>query len=68
MLFTPSINKQATELYFSRKREKTFPQPITFNNGNVWLCLLPVKKRFDLVLDTQLSFNEHVSQKYATKQ
>ena len=67
MLFTPSINKQATELHFPRRLEKNFLQPITFNSDNVWLCLLLLKKHFDLMLDIQLSFNEHVGQKYATK-
>ena len=31
-MFNPGINKQATEVYFSQRREKSLPPPIIFNN------------------------------------
>ena len=35
MLFNPDINKHATEVYFSQRREKSLPSPFIFNNNNV---------------------------------
>ena len=61
MSFNPDINKQATEVYFSQRREKSLPPPIIFNNSNVLTS--PCQKHLNLVLDSKLSFNEHVNQK-----
>ena len=61
MSFNPDINKQATEVYFSERRAKYFPPPIIFNNNNVMTSLC--QKHLGLVLDSKLSFNEHVNQK-----
>ena len=61
MSFNPDINKQATEVYFSQRREKSLPQPIIFNSNNVLTS--PCQKHPGLVLDSKLSFNEHVNQK-----
>ena len=62
MSFNPDINKQATEVYFSQRRAKYFPPPITFNNNNN-VMTSPCQKHLGLVLDSKLSFNEHVNQK-----
>ena len=35
MFFNPGINKQATEVYFSQRREKSLAPSIIFNNNNV---------------------------------
>ena len=61
MSFNPDINKQAREVYFSQRREKSLPPPIIFNNNNVLTS--PCQKHLGLVLDSKLSFNEHVNQK-----
>ena len=59
MSFNPDIDKQATEVYFSQRRAKSLSPPIIFNHNNVLNC--PCQKH--LVLDSKLSFNEHVNQK-----
>ena len=61
MSFNPDINKQATEVYFSQRREISLLPPIIFNNNNVLTS--PCQKHLGLVLDNKLSFNEHVHQK-----
>ena len=61
MSFHPDINKQALEVYFSQRRAKSLPPPIIFNNNNV--VNSPCRKHLGLVLDSKLSFNEHVNQK-----
>ena len=60
MSFNPDINKQATEVYFSQRREKSLPPPIIFNNN---VLTSPCQKHLGLVLDSKLSFNDHVNQK-----
>ena len=61
MSFNPDINKQTAEVYFSQRRAKSLPPPIIFNNNNV--LTFPCQKHLGLVLDSKLSFNEHVHQK-----
>ena len=61
MSFHPDINKQALEVYFSQRRAKSLPPPIIFNNNNV--VNSPCRKHLGLVLDSKLSFIEHVDQK-----
>ena len=61
MSFNPDINRQATELYFSQRRAKSLPLPIIFNNKNVLIS--PCQNHLGPVLDSKLSFNEHVNQK-----
>ena len=56
MLFNHDINRQATEIYFAQR-----PPPIIFNNNNVLTSRY--QKHLCLVLDSKLSFNEHVNQK-----
>ena len=60
-MFNPDINKQATEVYFSQGRAKSLPPRIIFNNNNVLTS--SCQKHLVLVLDSKLSFNEHVNQK-----
>ena len=61
MSFNPYIKKQATEVYFSQRREISLPPPIIFNNNNELTS--PCQKHLGFVLDSKLSFNEHVNQK-----
>ena len=61
MSFNFDINKQATEGYFSQRREKFLPPSIIFNNNS--LLTSPCQKHQGYVLDSKLSFNEHVNQK-----
>ena len=52
MHFNPDINKQATEVYFSQRREKSLAPPIIFNNNNVLSS--PCQKHLGLLLDSKL--------------
>ena len=61
MSFNPDINNQATEVYFSQRREKSLTTPIIFSSNII--LTFPCQKRLGLVLDSKLSFNEHVNQK-----
>ena len=59
MSFNPDQCKPAQEVLFSRK-PKTVPHPsITFNNNPLSLC--PAQKHLGLVLDSNLTFNEHIN-------
>ena len=59
MSFNPDQSKPAQEVLFSRK-PKTVPHPsITFNNNPLSLC--PAQKHLGLVLDSKLTFNEHIN-------
>ena len=60
MSFNPDINKKATEVYFSQRRAKSMSPLIIFSNNNVLTS--PCQKHLGLVLDSKLSFNEHVTQ------
>ena len=59
--FHPDINKQAIEVYFPQWHAKSFPPPIIFKHNNVLNS--SCRKHLGLVLDSKLSFNEHVNQK-----
>ena len=59
MLFSPAINKQATEVYVSQGREKFLSPPIILNNSNVLTS--PCQKQLGLVLDSKLDFKEHIT-------
>ena len=61
MTFNHDINKQAAEVYFSQRREKSLPQPIIFNSNSVLTS--PCQKHLGLALDSKLNFSEHVNQK-----
>ena len=59
MSFNPDPTKLAQEVIFSRKL-KTVPHPsITFNNNPLTLC--PTQKRLGLILDSNMTFNEHIN-------
>ena len=60
MHFNPDINKQATEVYFSQRRQKSLAPPIIFNNN---VLSSPCQKHLGLLLDSKLGFSEHVTQK-----
>ena len=58
MSFNPDPTKSTQEVIFSRKL-KTVPHPsITFNNNPLSVCL--ARKYLRLVLDSKLTFKEHV--------
>ena len=58
MTFNPDPSKPVEEVNFSRTL-KTVPHPsIKFNNNPLSLC--PAQKHLGLVLDSKLTFNEHI--------
>ena len=61
MSFILDINKQAREVCFSQRREKSLPPLIIFNNNNVLTS--PCQKHLGLALGSKFNFNEHVNQK-----
>ena len=61
MLFNPDINKQSAEAHFSQRREKSLSPPIILNSNNVLTSTR--QKYLFLVLDSKLSFNEHINEK-----
>ena len=64
MSFHPSPTKQAQEVIFSRKIKKPLHTPLTFSNTNVKQT--DFQKHLSLILDSQLSFEEHLKL-YLTK-
>ena len=56
--FNPDPNKQAQEVYFSKKSNNENSLPVTFNNAKVVTC--STHKHLGLLLDKRLSFNEHI--------
>ena len=56
LIFTPT--KQGQEVIFSRKIKKPFHTPLNFNNTNVKQTAF--QKHLGLILDSQLSFEEHI--------
>ena len=63
MLFNPDITKQAIEVVFSNKRNKTFLDPLIFNGIDVKKA--DENKHLGLVLDSKLSFESHLDEKLA---
>ena len=61
MQFNPDTNKQAQEVYFSKKSKNESSLPVTFNNAKVVTCF--THKHLGLLLDKRLSFNEHIQSK-----
>ena len=59
--FNPDRNKQAQELYFSKKSGNQKSRDVTFNKSNV--ASSPTVKHLGLLLDSHLNFNEHVQSK-----
>ena len=58
MSFNPDPNKQAQEVIFSRKIQKTYHPSIYFNNKLV--KQVPSQKHLGLILDSKLNFQEHL--------
>jgi len=63
MLFNPSISKQAVEVLFSNKKNKSIFPSLNFNG-------IPVKQvdetqHLGMILDSNLSFNNHLENKIA---
>ena len=61
MQFNPDPNKQANEVYFTRKTTSHDYLPITFNGNSVQQC--NSQKHLGLFLDKQLDFNEHIDKR-----
>ena len=61
MLFNPDPNKHTVEIPFSKKYEKDNHSPLNFIGDNVQTAI--TQKDLDLVLDSKLDFNEHISNK-----
>ena len=59
--FNPDINKQAVEVLFSHKIQKTIHPPIYFNDAEV--VRVNEHKHLGLILDSKLSFSQHVNEK-----
>ena len=55
MQFNPDLNKQAQEVYFSKKANNVSSHSASFNNTKVVTC--SSQKHLGLVLDQQLNFN-----------
>ena len=59
--FNPDQNKQAQEIYFSKKAGNQKSLDLTFNNSNV--ASSPSIKHLGMLLDSHLNFNEHIQSK-----
>ena len=58
--FNPGIYKQAAEIYFYQRPEKSLSPPIIFNSKNVLSSLC--QKHLSLVLDSKLRFSQNIAQ------
>ena len=58
MSINPNPSKQAQEVIFSRKIQKTCHPSIYFNNKSV--KQVPSQKHLGLILDNKLNFQEHL--------
>ena len=58
MNFNPDTTKQAQEVIFSRKLEKTVHPPLLFNNASV--TRTSSQKHLGIILDNQLKFDDHI--------
>ena len=58
MSFNPDPNKQAQEVLFSRKIQKSSQPSLIFNNNIVTQSL--TQKHLGMLLDTMLDFQEHL--------
>ena len=61
MGFNLGPNKQAQEVYSSRKTNKGHCQSSSFNGSNVEAC--SSQKHLGLIMDNKLNFNVHVQNK-----
>ena len=58
MTFYLDPSKPAEEVIFSRDIKTVSYQSITFNNNSLSLC--PARKHLGMVLESKLTFNEHI--------
>ena len=63
MGFNPDPKKQAQEVIFSRKSKAISHPPLVFNNNNN-VIQTTSPKNLDIILDTRLSFENHLKQCY----
>lgn len=63
MSFNPDLNKQASEVVFSKKRTPNIQPPLLFNNAHV--LVVPYQKHRGLTLDGKLAFDHHLNEKIA---
>ena len=61
MQFNPDPNKQANEVYFSRKSNTDDYFPIKLNDSPVQLC--ESQKHLGVILDKHLNFHKHIERK-----
>ena len=61
MVFNPDITKQAVEVIFSAKKDKTNHPLLEFNN--IPVARKPFTKHLGLYLDEKLSFSKHIKEK-----
>ena len=61
MQFNPDPNKQAQEVYFSKKSINENSLLVTFDNAKVLTCF--THKHLGLLLDKRLSFNKYIQSK-----
>ena len=59
MNFNPNPSKQAQEVIFSRKVQKTSHNQVYFNQN--FLKQVPSQKHLGMYLDTKLNFQEHLN-------
>ena len=63
MLFNPDVTKQAQEVIFSRKSNKTDHPVVFFNEAPV--AKASCQKNLGMYLDEKLNFNTHIKEKIA---
>ena len=63
MLFNPDVTKQAQEVIFSRKSNKTDHPVVYFNEASV--AKASCQKHLRMHLDEKLNFNTHIKEKIA---
>ena len=63
MVFNPDISKQAIEIIFSCKNNKTDHPELTFNG--IPIARKPFTKHLGVYLDSRLNFSKHIKEKVA---
>ena len=61
MLFDSDPIKQATEAWFSHKRDNVSHEPLAFDNNKIKSA--PAQKYLGLILDSELAFKQHIDDK-----
>ena len=61
MQFNPDINKQAVQVIFSQKKNKSIHPSLFFNGAPV--VMKDEQKYFGMILDSALNFHSHVKEK-----